>query len=238
LPSELTLEAPNGGNLLNCAGITGITLLTCKIDDVNKLHVTLTEITQENGLFKLSVENIRNGASLRRSSPFAEWFHTTSFGANVAKFSGVTTVINDYSSDLQGLGESSIVMGDYMYEAETDYKITFTPYSHSKLWPASLQFSYPSSVSPAADALDAAGGCTLTFEDGVAPTTRAQCKKIPNARLFRVESGIPANYKGKVTINIKMINPVDNWGEIGIKIKTYEVFSDGIEYMVDQIEGN
>jgi|DEB0MinimDraft_12_1074336.scaffolds.fasta_scaffold02860_2 hypothetical protein len=48
---------------------------------------------------------------------------------------------------------------------------------------------------------------------------------------------IPANYKGEVTIKIKMINPENNWGTVGFKIKTYEIIGEE-EYLVDIIEGN
>ena len=55
-------------------------------------------------------------------------------------------------------------------------------------------------------------------------------------------NAIPYGYDHKVTININLFNPKDNWGEIGLKLKTFEIFEDEdgkeTEYLVDQLEGN
>ena len=55
--------------------------------------------------------------------------------------------------------------------------------------------------------------------------------------MFRIPQAYPGGYSGFVTIHINFINPKDNWGEIGLKIKTYEVI-DGEEYLVDKLEGD
>jgi len=55
--------------------------------------------------------------------------------------------------------------------------------------------------------------------------------------MFKAINAIPKNYYGKVSISFKLVNPKDNWGTIGFKIKTFEVIGDD-EYLVDMIEGN
>jgi hypothetical protein len=68
---------------------------------------------------------------------------------------------------------------------------------------------------------------------------------VEGARLFKIVKAIPKGYGGngeKVTITIKLINPFDNWGNVGFKIKTYEELYTGTEvtseFLVDMIEGN
>jgi len=34
---------------------------------------------------------------------------------------------------------------------------------------------------------------------------------------------------------IELVNPVNNWGTIGFKIKTYEVISETEKYLVDML---
>lgn len=60
----------------------------------------------------------------------------------------------------------------------------------------------------------------------------SDCKKLEGSRLFKITNAIPYGYDKKITININLINPKDNWGTIGLKIKTFEVFEDN-EYLVD-----
>jgi hypothetical protein len=70
IPNELTLM-PTSGKYLTCSGITGITSATCEADDAKlELKITLNTVTQSTGLFKITVENIKNAASLRQTSPF------------------------------------------------------------------------------------------------------------------------------------------------------------------------
>jgi hypothetical protein len=55
--------------------------------------------------------------------------------------------------------------------------------------------------------------------------------------LFEIKNAIPPKWLGKCKIDIGFVNPEDNWGAIGFKIKTYENFPDAkgeIEtYLVD-----
>jgi hypothetical protein len=52
------------------------------------------------------------------------------------------------------------------------------------------------------------------------------CKKLEGSRLFKITNAIPYGHDEKVVISIQLINPVDNWGTIGIKLKTFEVYED------------
>ena len=125
--------------------------------------------------------------------------------------------------------------------------------------PAAILFAYPVGVEPAPSALDPAGGCTVTADEaqgGPVTTPKANCVKIAGARLFKINNAIPKGYGGPVTIVLSMINPTDNWGSIGFKLKTYEEVTvttpgvagaDGVvgpdttetvEYLVDMLEGN
>lgn len=64
--------------------------------------------------------------------------------------------------------------------------------------------------------------------------------------MFKIKNAIPYGYDANVTIKIKFTNPKDNWGEIGFKIKTYEIVygddntsdDDDTQYLVDMLEGN
>jgi len=51
-------------------------------------------------MFKISVEKVKNAASLRETSKFEEFYHTTSTGSKVSIFAGDTRVINDLAADL------------------------------------------------------------------------------------------------------------------------------------------
>ena len=58
------------------------------------------------------------------------------------------------------------------------------------------------------------------------------CVKLTGSRLFKIKKAIPYGYDDKVTIEINLWNPIDNWGIIGLKIKTFEIIGDD-EYLVD-----
>lgn len=77
-------------------------------------------------------------------------------------------------------------------------------------------------------------GCQVTT---TRTTDRKLCKKIEGARLFKITGAIPARFDKSVEIKISFKNPLDNWGEIGFKIKTMEEVGDET-YLVDQLEGN
>lgn len=65
---------------------------------------------------------------------------------------------------------------------------------------------------------------------------------MPNARQFRAINAVKAGYSGKIQFKVQLRNPVDNWGTIGIKIKTFETYknADGTYtyYASDAHEGN
>lgn len=65
----------------------------------------------------------------------------------------------------------------------------------------------------------------------------SDCRKLEGSRLFKIDNAIPYDHDAKVVIEINLNNPVDNWGTIGLKIKTFEIYGED-EYLVDQLEGN
>jgi hypothetical protein len=258
MPPELAM-VPTGGDTLLCKGAnglgTGASAVTCRKQG-NMLKVVLNEVTQSSGLYKITAENIRNAPSLRRSGAFPAMYHAAlpdgpgSTEAKVAEFRGKSYVVNEFAADLQGLGWRNIVQSTTEYGAEAEFKITFTPHSTVKLNPAAILLAYPVGVEPAAEALDPAGGCTVTADEaqgGPVTTPKGNCEKIAGARLFKIKTAIPKGYGGPVTIALKMRNPADNWGAIGFKLKTYEEVTtpgengapDSIEeFLVDMLEGN
>jgi hypothetical protein len=160
-------------------------------------------------------------------------------------------VVNEFAADLQGLSHENIVQDTTDYGAEAMFKITFTPHSIVELNPVAILFSYPVAVEPASAALDPAGGCTVTADHakgGPVTTPKENCQKIAGARLFKIKNAIPKGYGGQVTITIKMKNPDDNWGEVGFKLKTYEVVTvpganagdpaTTEEFLADMLESN
>lgn len=53
---------------------------------------------------------------------------------------------------------------------------------------------------------------------------------------------VRAGYDGDITIKINFFNPIDNWGTVGFKIKTFETMPNangGFDYyLVDKHEEN
>jgi hypothetical protein len=92
--------------------------------------------------------------------------------------------------------------------------------------PLSILLSYPATVKP----WDDAQGCTVVAEsrlvEGETKTSlESDCKKLEGSRLFKISNAIPYGYDKSVTISINLLNPVDNWGTIGLKMKTFEIFA-------------
>jgi hypothetical protein len=142
-------------------------------------------------------------------------------------------VTNEFAADLQGLTEFSIVQETNEYGAINTYKITFTPFSSSKIHKTTLLFSYPATIEPDTSAVS--GGCTV--KAGATTSVSTNCKKIDGARIFKITEAIPSGYIGTVVLSIKLKNPTNNWGSIGFKLKTYEAF-EGEEYLIDMLETN
>ena len=56
-----------------------------------------------------------------------------------------------------------------------------------------------------------------------------------------IKDAIKPGYHGPVTIKIKFKNPINNWGRVGFKLKTYEVITAAgktTEYIMNVVEGN
>ena len=109
--------------------------------------------------------------------------------------------------------------------------------------------SYPATTAP----WDDTQNCIVTAYNEAGESIESKesdCNKLEGSRLFKMDNAIPYGYDAKVVIKINLINPVDNWGTIGLKLKTFETFSvmgvtpDGKEelipqeFLVDQLEGN
>jgi len=195
------------------------------------LVIVMSSVSQATGLFKLKVSGIRNSASLMPSSPFGQIFQQTKENRKTSEFKSQYTVTNAYAAALQGLSSDNIKQGSNEYNEVNTYTVTFTPYSTSKANPMSILLSYPATVNPTANSAN----CIV--KAGSTSTTVDDCAKIENARLFKIANAIPANHTGPVTIAVELQNPADNWGTVGVKIKTYEV-KDGNEYLADILEGN
>ena len=70
--------------------------------------------------------------------------------------------------------------------------------------------------------------------------TDARCYRSTEADLFEIHNALStedAGFAGVVTVRLELKNPVDNWDEIGFKIRSYEV-RDGSSYQVDKLEGD
>lgn len=89
--------------------------------------------------------------------------------------------------------------------------------------PLMIHLSYPSTISPLQDE-----GCEVEAAknaDGtdIKPYDSSDCARTAGSRLFVMENAIPYGHDALVTIVIGFNNPENNWGDIGFKIKTYEV---------------
>jgi len=204
------------------------------------------------------VAKVRNPASTKRSSEFTAIYHATDQNQKVAAYTSQEEpiagqakvyIVNENAAALQGLSRESIHLPDDGYSAVTEYAITFTPYSWSKTNPTMLQLSYPVTVSPQPDG--SSGGCS-TSGGGTVFAQGAKCTKTEGARLLAVADAIKPGYCessgtsgtcGPVTLKVKFKNPVNNWGRVGLKLKTYEVVEDPTtkvktEYIMNVVEGN
>lgn len=129
-------------------------------------------------------------------------------------------IINEYAATLQGLTRDSVQLSDDDYSKLATYTITFTPYSSPNTH-AMILLNYPSTIELGPDTVS--GGCKVTAGSYTSPSGSANCKKIATARLVQILDAIPPGWTKPVTLTIQFRNPNDNWGNIGFKIKTYEL---------------
>jgi len=178
---------------------------------------------QDTGLFKISVEDVKNPASIKVSDAFT--IQQTNANNNICTEyrSDIKpiTITNTDASILQGLARESISLSNDDYEKASVYKIKFTPYFSPVLSKTMVLLNYPSTITPAQSTLNS--GCEVACGSNYSPTGNNMCKKIDGARLFQIKDAIPANWQEECTLTISFINPVDNWGNIGFKLKTYEI---------------
>lgn len=106
-----------------------------------------------------------------------------------------------------------------------------------------ILLTYPGTVNSLEDFTDKSGkkwnteGCTVVA--GKTTSDPNNCKKIEGSRLIKITNAIPANHDGDVKIIVNLRNPSDNWGTIGVKIKTYEADTKtNEEFLADILEGN
>lgn len=169
---------------------------------------------------------------------------------DVSQYSGQTkpiVTINDYASDLLYLGSDNITQSSKEYSEEAQYGISFEPFSKMVDPDAdalTILLAYPNTISPIS-----ASGCTVRAAKNLdgsdyRESDPTNCNQITGSRLFKIEKAIPFGFDGNITIYIKFKNPKDNWGEIGFKIKTYEIVEgatpddDTEQFLVDMLEGN
>ena len=88
-----------------------------------------------------------------------------------------------------------------------------------------IQVYYPSTVR------HSSSQCTVTYNGTTTDTSL--CSKLPGNKYYQINGSIPAGYFGNITVNLKMTNPSDNWGQLGYKIKTFETYQNQT-YLVDQ----
>lgn len=127
---------------------------------------------------------------------------------------------------------------------DATYRISFVPFSRNvnpDANPLMIHLSYPSTIEPISP-----NGCEVeAAKNADGSNTKAydstDCAQTVGSRLFVIKNAIPYDYDALVTIVIGFKNPVNNWGEIGFKIKTYEVIEGADtdkQYLVDALEGN
>jgi hypothetical protein len=236
-PEELTLVNNNGA--MECIGVTGVGegAVECKVgaDGSNEVEIKLNDVNQKTGLFKVQIKNVQNSASLRESSPFGEIRMTTSDYRPTSSFTTkAVTIKNVFASNLLNLDSDSITQGSNEYSEPTDYEVTFTPNTRTKKFYRSILLSYPVTVT--IDDYPIQNGCQVIA--GSYKSEPTDCTKVDKARLFKITKAIPPDYSGPVKIVIRFVNPEDNWGRVGVKVKTYEVDGTGKEYLSDILEGN
>lgn len=84
-----------------------------------------------------------------------------------------------------------------------------------------ILLNYPSTITPSD--VTKSSGCVVTCGTITSPSGPESCKKIEGARLFQISQAIPENWQEECVIKISFNNPKDNWGNIGFKLKTYEI---------------
>jgi hypothetical protein len=150
----------------------------------------------------------------------------------VASYKKETFIQNEYGSNLLGLGQDNIIQVNKEYSEPSPYTITFTPYSILKTSMPTIILSYPITVSLLDDF---PADCFVTIQDS--DVKFGKCSRVEGTRLVRIEDAFPSGYDKEVQISMKFINPVNNWGKIGILLKTYEVTGQE-ESLVDQLDTN
>jgi hypothetical protein len=76
---------------------------------------------------------------------------------------------------------------------------------------------YPITVSAPSDSADY---CYVTIEGSTEKI--GECTEDRKSRLFTIKNAYPKGYSGTVTIHLKLINPPNNWGTLGMILKTQE----------------
>lgn len=255
----------NANRELVCKGVNGITDIFCEQDASNELllKLKLNTVSQATGLYKIQLTNeqeddedwkdgdpiggLRNALSLRGSSNFGTIVQKTKDDYSVSSYTSGLTVLNDYAAGLLYLGSFNITQTTKDYSTEATYQISFEPFSkivNPDTNNLKIQLAYPNSVMP----VDTENACVVTGYSEITSTGQGtgrtfesdsgDCKQLEGSRIFSIENAIKYGFDAQLTIEIKFINPVDNWGEIGFKIKTYEMLDDGTTYLVDMLEEN
>lgn len=81
-------------------------------------------------------------------------------------------------------------------------------------------------------------GCEIY--EGTVARTDARCYKSSEADLFEIHNALGTEgegFSGVATIVLRLMNPDDNWGAVGFKLRSQEV-AEGSAYEVDKLEGD
>lgn len=239
LPEELSIVRGQ----LKCSGITGVRSDAVKCEHgteglkdggtADELKIQMKGVTQSTGLYKIQVTGIQNAASLKPSSRFATIKFTTSDNKATSEYKKDVSIRNVFASNLLGLTSDNIKQESWEYSKANDYVIKFKPTSKTKKYYRNILLSYPVTVGVEGDGSQTR--CSVTAGSNRAEGTA--CKKVEGARLFKITKAIPPDYDGDVEVKIRLVNPEDNWGRVGVKIKTY-VDDGSKEYLSDILEGN
>lgn len=125
-----------------------IAVVTCEFDANMKLKIVLAQVNRATGLFKVSVENLKNPPSLRGSSPLTNVFQKTNDGKVIAQFTGVVEIETDGASEILNLTPANIDQTSQNYGDPAEYTIKFKPNSVVKTSPLSIVLQYPTTISP------------------------------------------------------------------------------------------
>jgi hypothetical protein len=121
--------------------------LDCRFDGAT-LEITITDVREPTGLFKLSVETFINPPSLRGTSAIEEVYISTQNDAErISEYTTDIYILPETASEILDLdGDINIVNTPKGYDAPAEFALFFYPSSVSKKYPVSIFLQYPSTA--------------------------------------------------------------------------------------------